>query len=177
MSDVTDGERRGTVADAASAEQDAVPDAVVSVLDVLEQLRRPLTPGDVAEVLTTAGVPIESLEVARILEGSIRERVERLDDGRWRLMEGAPDADQQRVIDAPTAARLLVVAGPGAGKTEVACGRVAAARALGAPARGILMISFTRAATAEVRSRLERFGAARQVSRGPFSAIFAMPIF
>jgi len=48
------------------------------------------------------------------------------------------------------------VAGPGAGKTEVACARVAAALGSGIQASGVLVISFTRAATAEIRERIVR---------------------
>ncbi|MBA4064400.1 MAG: hypothetical protein C0501_11945 [Isosphaera sp.] len=65
------------------------------------------------------------------------------------------DAAQLAVVSAPPAARLLVGAGPGTGKTAVACARVAAllARHLVPPAN-VLVLSFTRTAVAELRDRL-----------------------
>ncbi len=70
---------------------------------------------------------------------------------------GFPWSDDQRsIIEAPVIARLLVDAGPGTGKTAVACGRVAwlldQAEVLG---HEILLISFTRTATCKrLRDRI-----------------------
>jgi hypothetical protein len=67
-----------------------------------------------------------------------------------------PDAAQRAVIAAPPSAFLSVAAPPGAGKTAVACARIAALVAQGVPASAILMLSFTRVAVAEFRERLAR---------------------
>lgn len=64
------------------------------------------------------------------------------------------DNNQKLVIEAPTDARLLVQAGPGKGKTAVACARVAHLIREGVPPAGILLISFTRTAVAEMRKRI-----------------------
>lgn len=65
------------------------------------------------------------------------------------------DADQLRVITESTDARLVVEAGPGTGKTAVACARLAHLIANeDIEPSNILMISFTRAAAAEIRKRL-----------------------
>jgi hypothetical protein len=65
-------------------------------------------------------------------------------------------SDEQRsIIEAPVIARLLVEAGPGTGKTAVACGRVAwLLDQAGVLGHEILLISFTRTATAELRDRI-----------------------
>lgn len=55
-------------------------------------------------------------------------------------------------------ARLIVEAGPGTGKTAVACRRVAwLSRDAGLNAANILLLSFTRAAVAELRHRIAHF--------------------
>lgn len=65
------------------------------------------------------------------------------------------DADQLRVITESSGARLVVEAGPGTGKTSVACARLAHLIANeDIEPSNILMISFTRAAAAEIRKRL-----------------------
>lgn len=65
------------------------------------------------------------------------------------------DTSQRSVIAAAAPARLIVDAGPGTGKTAVACGRVAALiKQHGVAPAGILIISFTRTAVAEIRARL-----------------------
>jgi hypothetical protein len=69
------------------------------------------------------------------------------------------DPDQQRVIRAPPDGFLLVAAPPGAGKTAVACARIAWLARQGLPPASILMISFTRVAVAEFRDRVERMAA------------------
>ena len=69
------------------------------------------------------------------------------------------DPDQQRVIEAPADSFLLVAAPPGAGKTAVACARIAWLARHGVPPASILMISFTRVAVAEFRDRVERLAA------------------
>jgi hypothetical protein len=61
---------------------------------------------------------------------------------------------QAAVLAGETAARLLVDAGPGTGKTFVACHRVARLIADGVAPSRIWMISFTRTAIAEIRARI-----------------------
>lgn len=68
-----------------------------------------------------------------------------------------PDHRQQEVIEAASHARLVVEAGPGSGKTWVACQRVAHLIATGVPPSRIVMISFTRTAISELRSRIGSF--------------------
>ncbi|WP_262269607.1 UvrD-helicase domain-containing protein [Microvirga yunnanensis] len=68
------------------------------------------------------------------------------------------DAEQLRVITADSDARLIVEAGPGTGKTAVACVRLAHLIAEDdIEPSNILMISFTRAAAAEIRRRLHSY--------------------
>lgn len=62
--------------------------------------------------------------------------------------------EQRRIIEAGGSARLLVEAGPGTGKTAVACGRIAELLGRGVTPENVLMISFTRAAVAEIRARI-----------------------
>lgn len=65
------------------------------------------------------------------------------------------DADQLRVIEADTDARLVVEAGPGTGKTAVACARLAyLITEEDLEPSNTWMISFTRTAVAEIRARL-----------------------
>jgi AIPR protein/AAA domain/UvrD-like helicase C-terminal domain len=68
------------------------------------------------------------------------------------------DADQTGVIEAPSSDRLLVDAGPGTGKTAVACARVASLiHEAGISPANILLVSFTRTAVAELRSRIASY--------------------
>ncbi len=68
------------------------------------------------------------------------------------------DAEQMRVITADSDARLIVEAGPGTGKTAVACARLAhLITEEDIEPSNILMISFTRAAAAEIRARLHSY--------------------
>jgi len=68
------------------------------------------------------------------------------------------DENQQAVIESPPNARLLVDAGPGTGKTAVACGRVAWLIDHGRISpNNIWLISFTRTAVQEIRNRIGEF--------------------
>lgn len=67
------------------------------------------------------------------------------------------DENQAAVLSKSREARLLVEAPPGAGKTEVACGRVAALIDRGVAPSTIMLVSFTRAAVAEIRDRIGSF--------------------
>lgn len=59
-------------------------------------------------------------------------------------------------ISEPPSARVIVDAGPGTGKTHAACARVSAMIADDISATKILLVSFTRTAVAEIRSRIAR---------------------
>lgn len=68
-----------------------------------------------------------------------------------------PDPDQDGVVGAMPEARILVEAPPGSGKTWVACRRVGSLVERGVSPARIWMISFTRTAVAEMRSRIASF--------------------
>jgi hypothetical protein len=78
-------------------------------------------------------------------------------------VQGSPgdltwDAQQEEIRTAPAGERLLVVAPPGTGKTAVLCGRVQhLVVEQGVNSSNILVVSFTRTAVAEIRSRIEGF--------------------
>jgi hypothetical protein len=82
------------------------------------------------------------------LDGQVPERERPTRKDGW-------DARQAEVIFASADARLLVSAGPGTGKTEVAAARVAHLISTGSvPASRIWLISFTRTAVREMRARI-----------------------
>lgn len=65
------------------------------------------------------------------------------------------DQSQQDVIHTPKSSRMLVGAGPGTGKTAVACARVAfLINEQECSPNQIFLISFTRTAVAEIRNRI-----------------------
>lgn len=68
--------------------------------------------------------------------------------------DGVIDTSQRAVTRAPCSSRQVVVAGPGFGKTAVACGRVAWLMRNGVEPAKILLLSFTRTAVREMRSRI-----------------------
>lgn len=68
------------------------------------------------------------------------------------------DPSQAGVIDAPASARILVDAGPGTGKTAVACARVASLLERGAiDAVNCVILSFTHTAVREIRNRIHSY--------------------
>ena len=67
------------------------------------------------------------------------------------------DEFQREVIESPPEKRILVDAGPGTGKTAVACGRVAWLIKNGMYGDKIWLISFTRTAVQEIRNRIKNF--------------------
>jgi len=81
------------------------------------------------------------------------------------IMEGSTgrplptwDPEQKAVVTAPADARLIVTAGPGTGKTAVACGRVAhLITEQDVEPSCIMLLSFTRTAVAELRSRIATY--------------------
>jgi hypothetical protein len=70
------------------------------------------------------------------------------------------DLEQLEVILEPASCWQLVIAGPGAGKSAVACQRVAFLMDDGVTASKILLISFTRTAVAELRDRITSYAVA-----------------
>ncbi len=67
------------------------------------------------------------------------------------------DEKQTNVIEQPRTARILVDAGPGTGKTAVACARAAKLIEKGLEPGNLWIISFTRTAVYEVRSRIRSY--------------------
>lgn len=69
---------------------------------------------------------------------------------------------------------MLVLAGPGSGKTAVITGRTAKLVEAGIPGGRILVVTFTRAAAAEMKTRFLKMtgGSARQVTFGTFHGVF-----
>jgi len=67
-----------------------------------------------------------------------------------------PTSEQESIVNRPPIARLLVTAGPGTGKTETLVWRVAGlvTNAGLSPVDDLLVLSFTRAAVSEIRSRV-----------------------
>lgn len=80
---------------------------------------------------------------------------------------GAPDWDLEQleiILDSPSSWQL-VIAGPGAGKSAVACQRVAYLVDQALPPSRILLVSFTRTAVAEVRDRIVTYAVAGDRAR------------
>ena len=75
------------------------------------------------------------------------------------------DLEQLEVILEPPSNWQLVVAGPGAGKSAVACQRIAYLVDEGVPASRILLLSFTRTAVAELRDRIVSYAVAGERAR------------
>lgn len=65
--------------------------------------------------------------------------------------------EQQEVIDAAAGERLLVLAGPGAGKTQVTAERIKRLLAQGLRPSAILVLSFSRSAVATLTHRIGQF--------------------
>jgi len=66
------------------------------------------------------------------------------------------DEDQLRIALAPPGRRMLVLAGPGSGKTEVSARRIEALLGYGLRPAEILVLSFSRAAVRTLSDRLSR---------------------
>jgi len=61
--------------------------------------------------------------------------------------------EQRRIVELDVAARTIVVAGPGAGKTHTLIHRAAALVAMDVAASAVLVLSFTNAVIGELRRR------------------------
>lgn len=72
------------------------------------------------------------------------------------------DDEQDKVVEAPSSAKILVQAGPGSGKTEVTARRITKLIDSGVAPTQILVLSFSRSAIATLTRRLEHVGADRQ---------------
>lgn len=75
------------------------------------------------------------------------------------------DLEQYEVILEAATAWQLVIAGPGAGKSAVACQRIAYLVDDGVPPSRILLVSFTRTAVAELRDRIVSYAVAGIAAR------------
>ena len=67
------------------------------------------------------------------------------------------DEDQKAVVQADYRERMIVYAGPGMGKTAVACARVSELIDQNVEPNNIWMLSFTRTAVKEIRDRISSF--------------------
>ena len=76
------------------------------------------------------------------------------------------DEDQKAVVHAKYNKRMIVYAGPGMGKTAVACARVSKLIEQDVEPNNIWMLSFTRAAVKEIDDRISSFSAHGQSSLG-----------
>ena len=77
------------------------------------------------------------------------------------------DESQALAIDAGVGKRLVVEAGPGFGKTDVACARVARLiEEVGVEPEAILLLSFTRTAVREMRGRIGQLVTTGRAVRG-----------
>ncbi|WP_296721011.1 UvrD family DEAD/DEAH box helicase [Erythrobacter sp.] len=113
--------------------------------------------GRIARIVCTAMGWVEiygQTKVKRVrigLAGAMNAAAMPVRAGNW-------DDDQLRVIEAGADARLIVEAGPGTGKTAVACARLAwLINEEGIEPSNAWMISFTRTAVAEIRARLHTY--------------------
>src|SRR5712692_4501753 len=75
------------------------------------------------------------------------------------------ELDQLEIIMDEPKSWQLVVAGPGAGKSAVACQRIAFLVDGGVPSSRILLVSFTRTAVAELRDRIVSYAVAGEPAR------------
>ncbi|HEU0047964.1 MAG TPA: UvrD-helicase domain-containing protein, partial [Nitrososphaera sp.] len=82
---------------------------------------------------------------------------------------------QQREAVRSVEGPLMVVAGPGSGKTRVMTYRIAHLIGIGVPAYRILALTFTNKAANEMKSRIVQLVGepSRQIRMGTFHSVFA----
>ena len=90
-------------------------------------------------------------------------------------LDTLPDADVRRRALLDHDSTLLVEAGAGSGKTALMAGRIALLLASGVPAREIVAITFTEAASSELLERIERFVASLAQGSVPDELHLALP--
>lgn len=125
-----------------------------AVMALLVELNTPMSVPDLVEWLEESAIEADEAEVRAALNALV-PRVSVVEN-LWTVAPTHLDDSQQAVAFADLSARAIVVAPPGAGKTEVACARVAHAVNSGVNARSIVLVSFTRAATAELKERVSK---------------------
>lgn len=115
-------------------------------------------PERLLSILTLLGRPVDdSLNRWKLDEAAAKIFSDWLGISRSDGLPASGDKRQTAVIEAPAEARLLIAAGPGSGKTWTACSRIARLVEAGAVPARILVVSFTRAAVAEIRNRIAGF--------------------
>jgi len=90
-------------------------------------------------------------------------------------LDSLPDAAARRRALLDHDSTLLVEAGAGSGKTALMAGRIALLLASGVPAREIVAITFTEAASSELLERIERFVASLAQGLVPDELRLALP--
>ena len=121
--------------------------------------------GSVGDENDSAAVPSSDSDQSKVeVEKDSGKEKTFAKEGTSAKVDGTPpgerdwDASQIKVIKASRDARLVVDAGPGTGKTAVACARLAhLIREEDLEPVNALMISFTRTAVAEIRARLQSY--------------------
>lgn len=109
------------------------------------------------EVKEHTGPKLEATEAHVVQTSSLHgaDSVLLLADGQERVDLGPAEAGyQDDLLAQPPDARLIVDAGPGTGKTHVACARVASLANGGISPTRICLVSFTRTAVVEIRNRI-----------------------
>jgi hypothetical protein len=155
---------------------------VRAVCEVLEKDGSKLKARELVSRLRLANIEVEKRELNSILyraQDSFPELMVSEGTGFWHYEQASkalqvepvptpfsPSKEQRFVIEAEANSWLLVEAGPGTGKTAVACARVAKLLGEGIAPSSILLVSFTRTAVAELRSRIRRMAQSVQGASG-----------
>lgn len=128
---------------------------------LLKTIQRPVRRNNGAPCVTYRKKKYPLIDGNRIhLDGNAGVQQSPLNDGQEEpdevveIKPWEPDSDQIAVITAPPEDRLIVDAGPGTGKTAVACARIAHLIGQGVEPSNVWLLSFTRTAVAEIRQRI-----------------------
>lgn len=129
--------------------------------DSLDALRRRFELRDLTELaLIAEELSYRTTRLAAALRTEVDVAIATLTPVQPVEPEPAPDAPlvfdvvQAGVVRAPVGDRVLVNAPPGTGKTAMACGRIAWLLDQDVPEHGIWLVSFTRTAVTELRTRI-----------------------